>query len=54
VFFKNVGVLGGTSIGITDLTGETPCFCVSKQKIAVPVRPTSSGVIVSQGTYEEP
>lgn len=54
IFFKNVGVLGGTSIGITDLTGDTKCFCVSKQKIAVPVRPTSSGVIVSQGTYEEP
>ena len=54
IFFKNVGVLGGTSIGITDLDGETPCFCVSKQKIAVPVRPTSSGVVVSQGTYEEP
>ena len=55
IFFKNVGVLGGTTISITDLfDDDTHCFCVSKQKIAVPVRPTSSGIVVSQGTFEEP
>jgi len=55
IFFKNVGVLGSNSVSITDLfDDDTRCFCVSKQKIAVPVRPTSSGVIVSPGTFEEP